>query len=64
MLEKGLDESWSVLQTMFPANWRELARETSALVRKLRNFKDEEAVMRTLLLHVANGYSLRETVFL
>lgn len=62
MLEKGLDESWSVLLTMFPDNWRELARETGSLVRKLRNFKDEEAVMRTLLLHVANGYSLRETV--
>lgn len=62
MFGKGLDESWSVLKTMFPGNWRELARETGSLVRQLRNFKDEEAVIRTLLLHVANGYSLRETV--
>lgn len=58
----GLNEDWDVLQTMFPANWRELAKETGSLVRKLRNFKGEEEVMRTLLLHVANGYSLRETV--
>ncbi len=47
---------------MFPPNWRELAKETGSLVRKLRNFKSEEEVMRTLLLHVVNGYSLRETV--
>jgi hypothetical protein len=30
------NESWSVLQTMFPKNWRELAKETDAVVRKLR----------------------------
>ena len=58
----GLNEDWGVLQAMFPPNWRELAKETGSLVRKLRNFKGEEEVMRTLLLHVANGYSLRETV--
>jgi hypothetical protein len=62
MVTEGLNEDWRVLQTMFPTNWRELARETGSLVRKLRSFKDEEAIMRTLLLHVANGYSLRETV--
>ena len=58
----GLNEDWDVLQAMFPPNWRELAKETGSLFRKLRNFKGEEEVMRTLLLHVANGYSLRETV--
>lgn len=62
MTSEGLDENWAVLQTMFPHNWRELAKETGSLVRQLRNFKSEEEVMRTLLLHVANGYSLRETV--
>jgi hypothetical protein len=62
MINAALNEDWHVLETMFPNNWRELAKETGSLVRKLRNFKDEEAVMRTLLLHVANGYSLRETV--
>jgi hypothetical protein len=58
----GVEEDWEVLHRMFPHNWRELARETGSLVRQLRTFRDEEAVMRTLLLHVANGYSLRETV--
>ena len=55
-------EDWSVLKTIFPSNWESLAVETNAFVRKLRNFKDAESVMRTLLLHIANGYSLRETV--
>lgn len=58
----ALDESWAVLQTMFPSNWRELAKETKAVTRRLRNFESIESVMRTLLLHIANGYSLRETI--
>lgn len=57
-----VNESWAVLERMFPKNWRELAKQTNALVRQLRSFRDEESVMRTLLLHVANGYSLRETI--
>lgn len=56
------NEDWTVLKTLFPLGWRELASETNALARKLRSFKDVESVMRTLLLHIANGYSLRETV--
>lgn len=58
-----LNEDWDVLQAMFPLNWRELAKETGSLVRKLRNFKGKEEVMRTLLLHVANGYSFYIRVF-
>jgi Transposase DDE domain len=57
-----LNEDWRVLMTMFPLNWRELAKETGALSRQLRSFKDEESIMRTFMLHFANGYSLRETV--
>ena len=62
MIAEQINENWLVLQSMFPANWRELAKETGSLSRKLRSFKSEEEVMRTLLLHIANGYSLRETV--
>jgi hypothetical protein len=32
------------------------------MTRKLRSFDSAEAILRTLLLHVARGYSLRETV--
>lgn len=55
-------EDWNVLLTMFPSNWRQLATETNAMVRKLRSFPDEESILRTLFLHLANGYSLRETI--
>src|SRR3990167_9723937 len=58
----ALNEDWNVLLTMFPPNWRQLAIETKAMVRKLRSFPNEESILRTLFLHLANGYSLRETI--
>jgi hypothetical protein len=57
-----LDENWNVLTSLFPENWKELAKITGAMSRKFRSFTSEEALMRTLLLHIARGYSLRETV--
>jgi hypothetical protein len=60
--DRRLTDDWRILLTMFPENWKALAKSTKAMVRKLRNFENEESVMRALLLHVAEGYSLRETV--
>lgn len=57
-----LNENWQVILSLLPKNWRELAKETGAMTRKLRSFSSEDAVIRTLLIHVAQGYSLRETV--
>ncbi len=48
--------------SLLPSNWKELAKETGSIVRKLRNFESEDAVIRTILIHIAQGYSLRETV--
>lgn len=45
---------------LFPSCWKALARETGA-TNRLRGFQSEEALLRTLLLHIARGYSLRET---
>src|ERR1051325_7264821 len=59
--EPVLDESWNVLLSLFPNDWIERAWQTGALER-LRGFGDEAALMRTLLLHIGRGYSLRETV--
>lgn len=53
------DQDWNVLTSFFPRNWRNLASECGA-VSRLRGFASEEALLRTLLLHVARGYSLRE----
>jgi hypothetical protein len=54
------DESWTVLAGMLPSDWRRLAF-TSGAVSRLRGFADVSLLLRTLLLHVGNGYSLRET---
>ena len=55
-----MDEDWALLLTMMPDRWRELARETKAL-KGLRKDKAEGDFLRMLLLHLACGYSLRET---
>lgn len=55
------DEDWEMLQSFFPANWMELAQSTDAL-KGLRQDKSPENLLRTILLHVGCGYSLRETV--
>ena len=57
-----LNENWQVLVSLLPENWRSLAKETGASKRSYRSFSSEEAVFQTILLHVAKGYSLRETV--
>ena len=58
---RSRETNWQTLVSFFPLNWKELATETQANVR-LRGFRSVDALMRTLLLHVARGYSLRETV--
>ena len=56
-----MDEDWKVLTTLFPSDWRELAASTGAL-KGLRKDKSEENLLRTVLIHLGCGYSLRETV--
>ncbi len=55
------EQSWQTLLALFPGNWRELAIETGAN-RRLRAIPSLEALMRMLLLHLARGYSLHETI--
>jgi hypothetical protein len=54
------NEEWLVLKTFLPPDWRTLAVDTNAL-KGLRQDKSEENLLRTLLMHVGCGYSLRET---
>lgn len=56
----ALGEDWRILVSLFPFNWEELGRSTGAVAR-LRGFDSLNNVMRTLLLHVGCGWSLRET---
>jgi len=55
-----MTEDWNVLTSLFPAGWQASAVSTGAL-KGLRKDKSADALLRTLLLHVASGYSLRET---
>lgn len=56
----ALREDWQVLLSLFPADWEELGKSTSAVTR-LRGFDSMNDLLRTLLLHVGCGWSLRET---
>jgi len=56
-----MDEDWSVLLSFLPDNWAELASSATAL-KGLRKNKEAENYLRTLMIHVGCGYSLRETV--
>jgi DDE family transposase len=57
----ALREDWQVLLELFPVEWEELGRRSGA-VSRLRGFDSMESLLRTLLLHVGCGWSLRETV--
>lgn len=54
-------ENWRILQSLFPEGWEQQAKQSGAVAR-LRGFPSPEALLRTLLLHVAQGYSLRQSV--
>lgn len=54
------DESWQVLVSLLPPDWEPQASRSGAIAR-LRGFDSTEALLRTLLLHVGKGYSMRET---
>ena len=59
-VESLATENWPVICTFLPKGWKEMARSTGAL-RRARDIPDAESLLRLLLLHVANGYSLAET---
>ncbi|HST12068.1 MAG TPA: IS4 family transposase [Terriglobales bacterium] len=54
------EENWGVMASLFPTGWQEMALQSGAFER-LREFSSPGVLLRTLLLHVARGYSLRET---
>jgi hypothetical protein len=53
------DDDWSSLLCFLPPQWEDMATTTGALVRS-RNFTPS-TLLRTLLIHLADGCSLRET---
>lgn len=59
MDEAGLEE-WAVIERMLPLGWQAKAKELGAL-RRCREFGDPGTLLRVLLIHLADGCSLRET---
>src|SRR5207302_11226500 len=55
------EEDWKVLVSLFPEGWQQMAWRWGA-VQRLRGFPSLDVLLRMLMLHVARGYSLRETV--
>lgn len=54
------EQDWQYLLTFLPDGWQQKAKELGALLR-CRKFPDAESLLRTLLIHLADGCSLRET---
>jgi len=55
-----MDQDWQLLAHFFPYGWEDLAISTNA-VKGLRKNKEAEDLLRVLMIHIACGYSLRET---
>jgi hypothetical protein len=51
---------WELVRRLLPGGWREKARELGAM-RRAKRFADGEALLRTLLIHLTEGCSLKET---
>jgi hypothetical protein len=59
-LPEELTEDWRVVLSHLPPGWEAQAREQKA-IQRARSFESAEALLRTLLIHLAQGCSLRET---
>jgi transposase len=55
-----LGEDWRVIESLLPAGWMDMARELGAF-RRARGFADARALLRVMLIHLADGCGLRET---
>jgi IS4 transposase len=55
------DDEWELLARLLPEGWQEQARRSGAIQRS-RGLSDPAALLRLLLMHVATGLSLRQTV--
>jgi len=56
----SIGQDWDVVMQMLPAQWEAKAVELGA-VRRLRGFGSVGSLLRVLLIHLADGCSLRET---
>ena len=60
MRTKVIKEDWEILKRFLPDGWEHKAIELGALVRK-RKIESADILLRVLLIHLADGKSLRTT---
>jgi len=58
--EVGLGEDWRIVEALLPDRWMEMARQLGAFQRA-RGVADARALLRVMLIHLADGCGLRET---
>lgn len=61
MREQLASSDWDLVKRLLPGDWQLSARQCGAL-RRTRNVDSAETLLRLILLHVAGGLSLRQTV--
>jgi len=55
------NEDWKVLGQFFPRGWKKQAKTLGAMTRQ-RSISSVNKLLQLLLIHLSDGYSLRETV--
>jgi hypothetical protein len=61
MRDELVSNDWDIVKRLLPADWEISARQCGAL-RRSRKVDSAETLLRLILLHVAGGLSLRQTV--
>ena len=61
MSDQLVAADWDIVKGLLPRDWEAGARQCGAL-RRCRNVKNAETLLRLIFLHVAGGLSLRQTV--
>ena len=54
-------DDWVIVREFLPKGWEEQARKTGAWRRSGRKLEGPDALLRILMIHLAAGYSLKET---
>jgi len=54
-------DDWAIVRECLPKGWEEQARKTGAWRRSGRKLEGPDALLRILMIHLAAGYSLKET---
>lgn len=60
-MRNGLPEDWAILRSWLPEDLKGLARR-HRFIRRARGLQDAEVWLRILLMHIAGGLSLEQTV--